>query len=868
MRICKWFLCNRRFASLAELRDHVVQDHVRSAQPIPRKDVDHYRRIEEDIDRRLSLEESGTSYEGPHGFKRRRVDKDEPSLYVNPADTLPSPSSEGLEYPDSEDPDDDPIPWEPSSQARQHISLSHQPPPMRTPTPPPPLPTTSGAYSRDLLAVPPRRTFASLDSPGSSQGSFTPLRASPSIADQIASHREKAAARRERGRTAALELEARNSTSSQSSTESRELVETQLTATLDWEWQSEMQNRQPDSLELPRTQQSLELMQTQDSPELQRTQESLELSRTQDSSLLGISQGPDASQDASASQDVGASQDIGASQEPDASQNFGATQNTYAGELPWTQAQAASQTQTQTQTQTHSIGASPTQTQSSEPSRDQQITQSAGPSGSLRGEQIVSPMAQVGSPMARIASPMQVVSPIEQTTTPIEENVQYDFVNAGQSWYTMLPRRRRVSKRHSLDKSRSASSSQEDRGTSQKEERAPSFKEEIVPPNKGKDGAPSSDGKDGVPSGKGKERAQPPFLKEAGPSSSKDVKASSSKEGNASRPKEAGASSSQEVKASMSMENRASFSKQDGAQPQEGKTSAAIPGSAAVPGSSRQGAAFLQASAPSRPVPEEMPRRPSPLRKQAASPTPSSSTLRSQTSTLRTQATPLQSQLTPSRPQPTPPRIREESDASRESLPPLPSSDDEDEMPPPLPPPPARRKAVSPARKATPSRLHIASSSGRNAVSPSRDVASPSRRAPPPDISPPPPHRPAMLRAPDNKFVSGSISIRPTPDDAARVYELVDDDEDAEGSIDGEDEDRYGDQDKYTDNERYRRNGYDKMDEDDGRYEDGYSDDEGHEDGSGEDDYIDVDALDDLTYPSSYPPLQTQAPYDSQAYSQ
>lgn len=90
-RVCKWFQCSLRFESLDDLRDHVVQAHVRTAQPLPRRDVALYRRIEEGMARSLSLNDSETYESHPHALKRRRVEKE--GEWWNASHTRASPTS-------------------------------------------------------------------------------------------------------------------------------------------------------------------------------------------------------------------------------------------------------------------------------------------------------------------------------------------------------------------------------------------------------------------------------------------------------------------------------------------------------------------------------------------------------------------------------------------------------------------------------------------------------------------------------------------------------------------------------------------------------------------------------------------------------
>ena len=89
-------------------------------------------------------------------------------------------------------------------------------------------------------------------------------------------------------------------------------------------------------------------------------------------------------------------------------------------------------------------------------------------------------------------------------------------------------------------------------------------------------------------------------------------------------------------------------------------------------------------------------------------------------------------------------------------------------------------------------------------------------------------------------------------------YTIVDDD-DPERYIGGEDPNEYED--------GYEEDGGAQREQDDS-----YGDEEEDADplerhGGSIEDYIDVDALEELSYPDSYPPLQTQAPYQSQSQS-
>ncbi|KAI4518517.1 hypothetical protein K525DRAFT_208344 [Schizophyllum commune Loenen D] len=240
VRVCRWFQCSLRFESLDDLRDHVVQAHVRNAQPLPRRDVALYRRIEEGMARSLSLNGTEAYESNPHALKRRRVVKEEPWQYVNPADTLPSPTSERLEYPEEDEQDIEDAVMDEGRASPERQELAYPSEGERSPSPPPAAPAVPPSIN---LLVPLRRTFASLSSPTSSQGSISSLPNSPSIEEQIARHREKKAAK-----NLSTNMEARHSTASQSSTSSREAVETQLTATLDWDAQSDsmsIQQRQP-----------------------------------------------------------------------------------------------------------------------------------------------------------------------------------------------------------------------------------------------------------------------------------------------------------------------------------------------------------------------------------------------------------------------------------------------------------------------------------------------------------------------------------------------------------------------------------------------------------------------------------------------
>ncbi|KAI5830564.1 hypothetical protein K523DRAFT_302480 [Schizophyllum commune Tattone D] len=293
VRVCKWFQCSLRFESLDDLRDHVVQAHVRTAQPLPRRDVALYRRIEEGMARSLCLNDSETYESNPHALKRRRVEKEdlEPWQYVNPADTLPSPTSERLEYPDEDEQDIEDAVMEEGRACPERQELSYPSEGELSPSPPPAAPAVPPSIN---LLVPPRRTFASLSSPTSSQGSISPFPNSPSIEEQIARHREKKAAK-----SLTTNTEARHSTASQSSTSSREAVETQLTATLDWDTQSDsmnIQQRQPSQPDVMRSE-----SQTLDSTHTTRPSQAFDATQDAYAHELAWSQAPATDDPASAS---------------------------------------------------------------------------------------------------------------------------------------------------------------------------------------------------------------------------------------------------------------------------------------------------------------------------------------------------------------------------------------------------------------------------------------------------------------------------------------------------------------------------------------------------------------------------------------
>ncbi|KAL1701613.1 hypothetical protein EV121DRAFT_282493 [Schizophyllum commune] len=295
VRVCRWFQCSLRFDSLDDLRDHVVQAHVHTAQPLPRRDVALYRRIEEGMARSLSLNDTEAYESNSHALKRRRVEKEdlEPWQYVNPADTLPSPTSERLEYPDEDEQDIEDAVMEEGRVSPERQELSYPSEGERSPTPPPAAPAVPPSIN---LLVPPRRTFASLSSPTSSQGSISPFPNSPSIEEQLARHREQKAAK-----NLPTNIEARHSTASQSSTSSREAVETQLTATLDWDAQSDSMSIQQQQLSQPESMQ-LE-SQTLDSQHTTRPSPAFDATQMQDAYAheLAWSQAPATDDPASAS---------------------------------------------------------------------------------------------------------------------------------------------------------------------------------------------------------------------------------------------------------------------------------------------------------------------------------------------------------------------------------------------------------------------------------------------------------------------------------------------------------------------------------------------------------------------------------------
>ena len=120
----------------------------------------------------------------------------------------------------------------------------------------------------------------------------------------------------------------------------------------------------------------------------------------------------------------------------------------------------------------------------------------------------------------------------------------------------------------------------------------------------------------------------------------------------------------------------------------------------------------------------------------------------------------------------------------------------------------------------------------------------------------------------DNKFISRAMSVFPdgdphvsthAPADSDAPHYTIVDDDDPERYIGGEDPDEY--EDEYEEDGRAER-----------EQNDSYGDEEEEDDslerhGGSIEDYIDVDALEELSYPDSYPPLQTQAPYQSQSQS-
>ncbi|KAI5893394.1 uncharacterized protein SCHCODRAFT_02687474 [Schizophyllum commune H4-8] len=401
VRVCKWFQCSMRFDSLDDLRDHVVQAHVRTAQPLPRRDVALYRRIEEGMVRSLSLNDPETYESNPHALKRRRVEKEdlEPWQYVNPADTLPSPTSERLEYPDEDEQDIEDAVMEEGRASPERQELSYPSEGERSPSPPPAAPAVPPNIN---LLVPPRRTFASLSSPTSSQGSISPFPNSPSIEEQIARHREKKAAK-----NLPTSMEARHSTASQSSSSSREAVETQLTATLDWDAQS-------------------------DSMSIQQRQPSQSESVQQESQTL----------------------DSQHTTKP--SQAFDATQmqDAYAHELAWSQAPAPDDPASASATQT--TGTEAPETQGSLPDTQEQL---AYPPDEPSTSQ---PIAQSLS-----VSPTHTSSPMSANAS----SVQYSFVTPSQSWYHIPRKRKVSGKRKRQsidDRSRSGSMPQEESEESNK----------------------------------------------------------------------------------------------------------------------------------------------------------------------------------------------------------------------------------------------------------------------------------------------------------------------------------------------------------------------------------------------------------------
>ncbi|RDB22544.1 hypothetical protein Hypma_010019 [Hypsizygus marmoreus] len=251
---CRWAWCRLAFFSNTELVQHVIHDHVHNAVPVKRKDIPMLRRAEEGLGESLSLSGFGMSHPSREDeASGSKIRPEETSLEVELPSSLPSPPAssptslshaisfeedEGHSPPHAASPDHmfvrNSSPKNFHAFDRQSLSRSRITPKNLTrsisPMTPPP------EQARD----PGTPTFASLSSPLNSPSAETPdVPPTPSFNSMVdnaigVKRRRNNDSEAERHRVSWFGFsESSHSQSSQTSSGSHDLVEKQLTQSMD-----------------------------------------------------------------------------------------------------------------------------------------------------------------------------------------------------------------------------------------------------------------------------------------------------------------------------------------------------------------------------------------------------------------------------------------------------------------------------------------------------------------------------------------------------------------------------------------------------------------------------------------------------------